>query len=345
MKTKTRDSRFELLRIFSMLLIVAHHFAYHGGYVITDTSIGFNVFLYKFFEIGGKVGVNLFVLISGYFLINSKFKISKLIKLLLQVFTYSFVIYIVMVLCGNQTLTFGDLVRNCLPTMANQYWFATCYVALYLLSPYINACLNNISKKQHLILIAILLLIGSILPYIPYIHTTLVLNLGWFLLLYIIGAYISKYGIPWLTDNTKQSKILTIVLAILLYLIILLGYVFLDINLASLNNIFCLCFSILVFLIFRNMTKIKNVKWINIISSAMFGVYLIHDNNYLRPIIWQDILKCPSHFTSNNFWLFSIGAILSVFVICTLIELIRIYLIEKPIMHYINSVKTKKTHE
>ena len=78
---KTRLSNFELLRIISMLLIVAHHFSVHS-HLISDTPI-INVYLQRALATGGKVAVNLFVLISGYFMINSTFKFKKLLKLIL----------------------------------------------------------------------------------------------------------------------------------------------------------------------------------------------------------------------------------------------------------------------
>ena len=68
-----RDSNFELLRIICMVLIVIHHFSVHGGYFTeTQGTLPFNATLIDLFAMGGRLGVNIFVLISGYFLINSK---------------------------------------------------------------------------------------------------------------------------------------------------------------------------------------------------------------------------------------------------------------------------------
>ena len=64
-----RESNFELLRIVSMLFIVAAHFSlyndFDGGMLLG------NQFIYSFFRCGGKLGVFLFLLITGYFMINS----------------------------------------------------------------------------------------------------------------------------------------------------------------------------------------------------------------------------------------------------------------------------------
>ena len=70
-----RNAAFELLRIIAMLFIIAHHFYVHGGFSSISPT---NKALMTFFEFGGKFGVAIFVMISGYFLVNSKFKIKKL---------------------------------------------------------------------------------------------------------------------------------------------------------------------------------------------------------------------------------------------------------------------------
>ena len=74
-KRVERSSNFELLRIICMVLIVAHHFACHSDFSSTISSL--NNAVIKTLIIGGRLGVNVYVLISGYFLINSKFKINR----------------------------------------------------------------------------------------------------------------------------------------------------------------------------------------------------------------------------------------------------------------------------
>ena len=69
---KERNSNFELLRIIAMLMIVFHHFSVHGGFNYELTDISFNRLWLYFISMGGKIGVDIFVLISGYFLITNK---------------------------------------------------------------------------------------------------------------------------------------------------------------------------------------------------------------------------------------------------------------------------------
>lgn len=75
-----RNSSIELLRIISMILIVFHHFAFHGGFKWQTNSVTISHFWYNFIYGGGKIGVNIFVLISGYFLIDRKTSVCSYIR-------------------------------------------------------------------------------------------------------------------------------------------------------------------------------------------------------------------------------------------------------------------------
>lgn len=91
-----RQSNFELLRIFAMLFIIGHHFSVHSGFVFSDSSISIERVWLQFISMGGKLGIDLFIMISGYFLIKvQSIKISKEVKLWLIMFTYSVGIYLV----------------------------------------------------------------------------------------------------------------------------------------------------------------------------------------------------------------------------------------------------------
>ena len=66
-KEKVRKSNFELLRIIAMIMIVFHHFAIFSESKFDINLITLNRLWNQFIRMGGKIGVNIFVLISGYF--------------------------------------------------------------------------------------------------------------------------------------------------------------------------------------------------------------------------------------------------------------------------------------
>lgn len=148
-QTTNRESNFELLRIICMILIVVFHFSVHGGYYSESAgTLPFNSVIIDLFGLGGRLGVNIFVLISGYFLINSKFKPKKLLSLFIQVWFFSISIYLIFLISGGISFTWGSFLCNIFPVVTSQYWFITTYIGLYLLSPFINKLLKKTYKTR-----------------------------------------------------------------------------------------------------------------------------------------------------------------------------------------------------
>ena len=146
MEKKVRNSSIELLRIIAMVMIIFHHFAVHGGYTWDTTTNLIPRMWINFISMGGKVGVNVFVLITGYYLITSKesIKLDKVLKLVGQLVFYSVGIYLVFVLTGKFDFSIITLIKRCLPITFIQWWFASTYFVLYIFHPYINKLLNSL---------------------------------------------------------------------------------------------------------------------------------------------------------------------------------------------------------
>lgn len=75
-KKKNRDSNIELLRIIAMCLIIFHHMALNTG-IVDGYTINGNMIFGIIGGIGGKIGVVIFLLITGYFSINKNFSFKK----------------------------------------------------------------------------------------------------------------------------------------------------------------------------------------------------------------------------------------------------------------------------
>jgi hypothetical protein len=73
------------------------------------------------------------------------------------------------------------------------------------------------------------------------------------------------------------------------------------------------------------------------IGKCCFGVYLIHDNNFLRVVLWGKILNNSAYENSPLLIAFTICSVISVFVVCTIIECIRINVIEKYVFRSVNT--------
>ena len=144
---KERNSSFELLRIISMFLIVMHHYSFHGGF---DFMIPFSMKLYfvQCLDMGGKLGVNLFVLISGYFLCKSDFKWKRIIKLEVEVIFYSILIGVIFHFLMPERESIKDLIKELTPLMTESYGFYNTYFVMVLFAPFINKFLVSLEKAD-----------------------------------------------------------------------------------------------------------------------------------------------------------------------------------------------------
>lgn len=336
-----REGKFELLRVISMLGIVIFHFTDWGGLLYINNIP--NRLFGQFINIGGSLGVNLFVLISGYFLINSKFKTKKIVKIILEVWTYSVIIAIISSLLGIVNVNNSLFGKSFLPITYNMYWFATTYVGMYLLFPIINKLINSLNQKKHRNILILLGIMLSIIPTLLIDSNPFYSELIWFIYLYMIAAYIRKYDIKFMNNN-KKNLIIIGILTILIFLInILIIGIELKIGIRNAelvnyfqitkNNYFImLILSIYVFMFFKNI-NIKNNKILSTLAKSSFAVYLIHINTITRKYLFYKIIKIQNYYNANLFILITYVLIVSIiiYLFCTLVDIIRIKVIEKPI--------------
>ena len=122
-----RQSGVELLRIIAIFMVLAGHanarvlgLPLPSDFVSSTSSSVVRMLLSSVVV----AGVNIFVMISGWFGIHAKPR--GLAKLLFQVFFLLWGIYAVFLLTGNATLNAHDI-KVCL-TLTEEYWFVMAYI-------------------------------------------------------------------------------------------------------------------------------------------------------------------------------------------------------------------------
>ena len=344
-KIINRNTSIELLRIISMIMIMFHHFAYHGNFEWNFNEVTLPHLWYDFILMGGKVGVDIFVLISGYFLIENTEKLfqpKKLLKFWGQVVFYSIMTYLLSVMLRLNAFEIKQMIKVCLPITYPGWWFASTYFMLYLIHPFLNKLLHGLSKTEYQYLILMMVLCWSIIP----TATTQLFesnSLLWFVTLYGIAGYVNLYG-----GNQKlQSKHYFSLYFMVLFITYTVSTTFLflgtkkeewsthAIDFFEIERLPILLMAITLFMGFVTL-KMNYHKWINMIASATFGVYLIHDSSYIRYYLWTNIFKINQYQDSTFLILYSILVVFILYVSCTMIDLIRKKLVEKPYMLFVN---------
>ena len=333
---KIKQSNMELLRIISMLMIIALHFLGHGKILNSVSKGTITYYIAWTFETISYISVNLYILISGYFLIDSKFKISKVIKLFFEVLFYSLIIYAFMLIFNIEVFNTKILLKVCTPIISNQYWFVTRYILMYILSPFMNKLINTLNKKEHknfcFLLVFLCCFVNVIYVILNKGYYLISNNIIWFIVLYIIGAYIKKYDI---NISTKRGITYYINILITMLLSRFIPEILLrnsNINILkkapnlfyNYSSILVFLMSLIVFLLFKNI-KIENKiinKIILFFGPLTFGVYLIHDNNFVRGWLWENI-NTTGFMYSSMFVVKMIAIVIIIFIVCSFIEYIR----------------------
>lgn len=334
-----RESNIELYRIVLMIGIVASHYVVNSGLkdcINSGNPLAPNSLFLLLFGCWGKVGINCFVLITGYFMCKSNITLKKFLKLILEWLFYKYIIFMIFCISGYQSLSFRAIFDSINPLNPATEGFTSSFVIFFLFIPFLNILVKNMSMKQHRLVLLLSLFVFSILGSLPFV------DFGsnyivWFMVLYLVSSYIRLYPAQ-IFNNKKFWGWITLLAIVFSYASVILmawvkqrfGYENYFFFLADSHKITSLAVAFCLFMFFKNI-NIKFNPYINRIAASTFGVLCIHaSSDAMRQWLWRDTCKNVSFFNSPFLVIHAIGVVLAVFIICTLIDQLRIQFIEKP---------------
>ena len=331
-KNNTRNYSLDLLRCVAMMMVVVLHFLDKGGQLKPFTDTG--VFSAKdvtawILEALCIVAVNLYMLLSGYLLCESRFKVSNLLLLIARVWLYSVIVGFIGIALGTpaETVDTYFILRLLFPISMASYWFMTAYVFFYLLVPVLNMAAKAMDKKQLKVVLAGLLIfhciIKSVLP------ATLSADVGgmdamWYIILFFVAVYIRRYvkkvELPWIGYIATALLIFGEAYA--------LRHVFLKTGSLSYivkisydyNHIFVLASSVFLFIAFLQLkVSEKCGKVFAFLGKYSLGVYLLHENLSVR-YAWEKLFGCDKITSAIVLIITAIFAAVAVFVAGVIVD-------------------------
>ncbi len=346
-KKQLRQSNIELLRIFSMFGVIALHYnnpIIGGGIAYSD---GVNKIVLYFIESLFVCAVDLFIVISGYFMcINNKRYLRKPFELLFQVIIFSMGIYLLRVFLGNTEFSLIRLIRSVIPTN----YFVMLYIAMYLISPMINIYISRLKKESALKVLWIWMLLFSIWPTVVDVLSELAgkqwigmstvgmygsqwgYSLVNFLLMYFLGAYVRKFGI-----NLNKVQC---IFGLFLSAVILVGWSFTNDNIGYFTeksaweycNPIVILMALLWFRLFQQM-KVKENSLINRLAKASFTVFLVHT-------MFLGFLKIEDYVTGNLpvMVLHMFMSVVMIYIICWIIHEIYEFTVSRLLNVVLNKI-------
>lgn len=342
-----RQSNFELMRIISMLMILIWHIIIFK-YLLVDTT-GIIRIIIDALKSLCNVHVNSFALVLGYFQCNKKLKFKRIMSIINASWFYRILFFILGSILGLTALNGLNIMKNCFIIPLNgEYWFIACYLTTYCLSPFINKLIKSMSKKQMKVLLIMLLIMFSIIPTISnqkFNSTNQGYSVTHFIFLYLIGAFVRLYNPKEEPFFKKMSlnkyRISLVGIFLLCYTTNFAIHIFagkisvmglgikheigniLQSAFWAYDNPLIIIESVAYFLIFSTL-KINNNNIINSISSTTIGVYLIHDNPFIKSLLYNRMMTLSNKMLSNwTIFPWIIGWALLIFICCSILEIIR----------------------
>ncbi len=271
-----RETKYEILRITGAIAITLSHMP------CSSEALIINQYINAFHIILGGFGVNLFVLIGAWFLSQSMFKLERITRIILQMVFYGLLL---------------DILAFCLGTPINLitaakgfiYWFPFGYVVMLLFAPLVNKW--DVSRSKLIICGGVIATLVTLIG--------LVYKNSYIVKLFSKGAFIGPVWFVYILIFTKvykvkiervENKIKIRMLSGIVFMLTLLAMFFVF----NLNSKYAIremyspvCFICALSLFtFVYSIRIKEVKVLNKIAGASFGIYLFQCHRVFREYVW-----------------------------------------------------------
>lgn len=316
---RCRKSKIEALRLLSMLMIVAgHYFSEDNWACHTDGSLlhSWSACFHNALIMFGQIGVCLFVLISAFFLSKSNSSPKRrLIRLWVQVEFYSvssLAVFAFLVMFGfidqsyAEWLSFKNVLTSFFPVVQGAYWFISAFFVLNLVAPYVNKLLDDMdgaTVRNFAVSFCMVTFVWKFInPANCYFND----------ILYLVAVYIIGYIVRRYLDQLPSINLITVFVIISFsYLAVVVGTrcvtseTVANLGMSYPSNLFIAgpgaspLFSLLaacpLFIYVVQKGSSFESDWfnraINAMASATLGVYLIHENMFLKPLIWATVFQ------------------------------------------------------
>lgn len=337
--SERRYANLDALKVASMFMIVVWHFYIHGmqvddSFEIDATTIGFtNCFLSQYVLIICSVCVDIYVLITGYFLIFKEFTFARFFRVWFVSVFYGVLLTTIVYLCYADINTPKDIVKSFFPIFSNSYWFVRQYLGLMIVSPFISLAACSMRKDVYELLLISLIVVGTTFikgyPFGDSMRFMHGYSLAWFVCLFLFGGYFRRFGFQ-ISKEKAVRLFFSLSFILWLYSVVKISLKYYLYNTSPViieyrYNGIPFFLAILLFCWFGQI-EIKNIalsKYICKISSLVFGVYLIHDNLSIRELLWKQIYQWTDLY--NSLWLLPIiiGLSILIFILCIICESVR----------------------
>ena len=327
-----RQSNIELLRIIAMLMVLGLHVNFlaidkpNAEEILSTPMQSFMRILCENFCI---VGVNVFVLISGWFGIN--YKLKGLCSFLFQSLFFSLTIFIPFCLTDKIEVSRINIMSAFL-MYKNAYWFVWAYLVLYIISPVLNTFIENTDKATIRRVVVLFFTAQTVI----FIFTGVGFYKAGYDPLSFIGLYLlARYFRLYRSNNGKYNYLGIYLICVLCNTLMYFIPAYMGHNnetILTISNAYTNPLNIigaLYLLLFFTKLDIKS-KCINWLAASCFAAYLFHCHFCLGRYYVSYAKEIFNNFSGIPYFAIIIAFILGIFIISVLIDKVRI-----PLFNYV----------
>lgn len=328
MQKSVRASNIELCRIVCMLFVIAHHCVWHGGAV--NMELCTNKIVALLLYPGGKLCFDTFIVISMWYLVDASFKTVRFAKVWFETLLYSLLTTIIAFFAGGGTLSVVEIGSAFFPISGGVQGYVQTYLAFYLLMPFLSKISRNITKNQTIMLLAVLsvyIFLVQAWQKLIWSEQSVYSRLGLFVFFYFLMLYLKRNPIAILKNRLLMG---TIVLCC--WFLIFAQRYFSTINetsmwrfvspLVSSEEALVNIIGGVAFFSFFKELKVKSSRIINTLGGTTLAVLLLHDGHFSRKFTWV-LFRTSDWYYSKFFVIYVIGCTIGIYIVCSLIDLLR----------------------
>lgn len=189
-----------------MIGIIASHYVTQSDAI--EITTGANLLICLLANIGGKFGVNCFVIITSWFLVDKVQNFKSVLLTWFTVFVYQLSVSILSYVFGIGDSSLFVIAKSALPVLGNLNWYVSAYFVFIMLIPFVKIMLYNLSRLQFITLFITLTIANVIGPYIFEIQDFTTSPL-FFIYIFIAVYGVKKYDFLKLKVNTSTFVIVS----------------------------------------------------------------------------------------------------------------------------------------
>lgn len=344
-REKARQSNFELLKLLAMLAIVLGHLFTEGR--LFGKAEGAVLYVSVWLGCGARIAVNLFVLAGCWFLVEATrpgkpaFAPGKRWwRLHFTVLCWTAPLTLAALAMGGHPGT-GDALRGFLPYLGRPLWFASAWMSLLLLVPFLRRALELDGRRLGALagVGGLLLVVNSTIGDFRegYLTDTL-----WFAYVYVFTGWL-RLGSPGWLRRIPGWVALAGGLALYAALVLPEGWARANdvarpetaravhrvaewylADIKSAPNFLC---ALGIFGFFAKL-DLGSVRWVNAAARPAFAVYAAHQTPAFWPLLWTRIVHCSAWWGRPWTPLAAIGVAAAIYAVVAIVETARLRWLE-----------------